>query len=381
MMALTDSVSESKRGVVMFRVLSVALVLLVAGCEWQSSGSLEGAPGQDWGSEGGDSSGDDGSDAETSECAPVVALSCGDVVSGDTSNVNDGATSVLDSYPTTPGNYQAPEIVYSFVAPASGEVRFELLNPRPGEVDHDLIILEGDEGCWASSAIELGFNSVEFEAEAGANYFLVVDGFGDDAGAFSAALTCSNVDDLPAPDPEIYGECIFGNTTMQLREAEHLLQLQVGRYEFFGELPALTGQQMWVGVEEDGWGWFADLVELWDSVDQGGVYETRITDPSTGSDYTWLRWYVGDTEVGYLFVEGSLELVAKVGDGDIYEIRDRKSGAVKWTATRIDLVFGSSSILRSYAEVYAQDDNEEKFVKDFIAAWVKVMNNDRFDLR
>ncbi|MBA91677.1 MAG: catalase/peroxidase HPI [Phyllobacteriaceae bacterium] len=68
------------------------------------------------------------------------------------------------------------------------------------------------------------------------------------------------------------------------------------------------------------------------------------------------------------------------GDGDIYEIRDRKSGAVKWTATRIDLVFGSSSILRSYAEVYAQDDNEEKFVKDFIAAWVKVMNADRFDL-
>ena len=226
---------------------------------------------------------------------------------------------MLDSYPTTPGNYQAPEIVYSFVAPASGEVRFELLNPRPGEVDHDLIILEGDEGCRASSAIELGFNSVEFDAEAGANYFLVVDGFGDDAGAFSAALTCSAVDDLPAPDPEIYGECIFGNTTMQLREAEHLLQLQVGRYESFGELPALTGQQMWTGVEEDGWGWFDNLEELWESVDQDGVYETRITDPSTGSDYTWLRWYAGDTEVGYLFVEGSLDLVAKVGDGDIYD--------------------------------------------------------------
>ncbi len=67
------------------------------------------------------------------------------------------------------------------------------------------------------------------------------------------------------------------------------------------------------------------------------------------------------------------------GDGT-YEIRDRKTGAVKWTATRVDLVFGSNSILRAYAEVYAQDDNAEKFVKDFVAAWTKVMNADRFDL-
>ena len=63
-----------------------------------------------------------------------------------------------------------------------------------------------------------------------------------------------------------------------------------------------------------------------------------------------------------------------------YELRDRKSDQVKWTASRIDLVFGSNSVLRSYAEVYAQDDNQEKFVKDFIKAWTKVMNADRFDL-
>ena len=63
-----------------------------------------------------------------------------------------------------------------------------------------------------------------------------------------------------------------------------------------------------------------------------------------------------------------------------YEIQDRKTGEVKWTATRMDLVFGSNSILRAYAEVYAQDDNKEKFVKDFVAAWTKVMNADRFDL-
>jgi catalase-peroxidase len=65
---------------------------------------------------------------------------------------------------------------------------------------------------------------------------------------------------------------------------------------------------------------------------------------------------------------------------NLYEIRERKSGAVKWTATRVDLVFGSNSILRAYAEVYAQDDNQKKFVNDFVAAWNKVMNADRFDL-
>lgn len=65
----------------------------------------------------------------------------------------------------------------------------------------------------------------------------------------------------------------------------------------------------------------------------------------------------------------------------LYHIIDRKSGATKWTATRVDLVFGSNSVLRSYSEVYAQDDNKEKFVKDFVTAWTKVMNADRYDLR
>jgi catalase-peroxidase len=63
-----------------------------------------------------------------------------------------------------------------------------------------------------------------------------------------------------------------------------------------------------------------------------------------------------------------------------YNLRNRNTGEVKFTATRADLVFGSNSILRSYAEVYAQDDNREKFVKDFIATWTKVMNADRFDI-
>ncbi|MBV9352492.1 MAG: catalase-peroxidase, partial [Mycobacterium sp.] len=66
---------------------------------------------------------------------------------------------------------------------------------------------------------------------------------------------------------------------------------------------------------------------------------------------------------------------------NVYEVRDRASGALKWTATANDLVFGSNSVLRALAEVYAQDDSKGKFVEDFVAAWVKVMNNDRFDLK
>jgi catalase-peroxidase len=67
--------------------------------------------------------------------------------------------------------------------------------------------------------------------------------------------------------------------------------------------------------------------------------------------------------------------------GAIYEGRDRKTKQVKWTGTRVDLIFGSHSQLRALAEVYACADSKEKFVKDFVAAWTKVMNLDRYDLR
>jgi catalase-peroxidase len=83
-------------------------------------------------------------------------------------------------------------------------------------------------------------------------------------------------------------------------------------------------------------------------------------------------FFAGLTDMAYKWVpKGS----------NLYELTDRKTGAVKWTATRADLVFGSNSILRAYAEVYAQDDNAAKFVGDFVKAWVKVMEADRFDLR
>jgi catalase-peroxidase len=96
-----------------------------------------------------------------------------------------------------------------------------------------------------------------------------------------------------------------------------------------------------------------------------GVFTDRVGALTTD-------FFTGLTDMGYKWVpKGS----------NLYELTDRKTGAVKWTATRADLVFGSNSILRAYAEVYAQDDNREKFVCDFVSAWVKVMDADRFDLR
>jgi catalase-peroxidase len=68
-------------------------------------------------------------------------------------------------------------------------------------------------------------------------------------------------------------------------------------------------------------------------------------------------------------------------DEDLFEGRDRKTGEIKWTGTRVDLIFGSNSQLRAIAEVYACEDSKKKFVKDFVVAWNKVMNLDRFDLK
>jgi catalase-peroxidase len=83
-------------------------------------------------------------------------------------------------------------------------------------------------------------------------------------------------------------------------------------------------------------------------------------------------FFVNLTDMGYTW---------EPSENGLYNIRSKKTGAIKFTATRTDLVFGSNSILRSYAEFYAQDDNKERFVQDFVNAWVKVMNADRFDLK
>ncbi|MCR9221707.1 MAG: catalase/peroxidase HPI [Alphaproteobacteria bacterium] len=98
--------------------------------------------------------------------------------------------------------------------------------------------------------------------------------------------------------------------------------------------------------------------------EEHGVFTERVGALTTD-------FFVNLTDMAYRWVPTGKNL---------YEIRERKTDAVKWTATRVDLVFGSNSILRAYAERYAQDDAAEAFVQDFVAAWTKVMNADRFDL-
>ncbi|MBP9063368.1 MAG: catalase/peroxidase HPI [Aquabacterium sp.] len=97
---------------------------------------------------------------------------------------------------------------------------------------------------------------------------------------------------------------------------------------------------------------------------QHGVFTDRVGALTTD-------FFVNLTDMAYSW---------KPSGRNSYAIVDRKTGVTKWTATRADLVFGSNSVLRAYAEVYAQDDNQARFVQDFVAAWTKVMNADRFDL-
>ena len=85
-----------------------------------------------------------------------------------------------------------------------------------------------------------------------------------------------------------------------------------------------------------------------------------------------------DFFVNLLDMSTSWKPVSK--DADVFEGRDRKTGEIKWTGTRVDLVFGSNSVLRALVEVYGSSDGEKKFVHDFVAAWNKVMNLDRFEL-
>jgi catalase-peroxidase len=87
---------------------------------------------------------------------------------------------------------------------------------------------------------------------------------------------------------------------------------------------------------------------------------------------------MGEASTDFFTTITDINYVWEPAGDDLYKIRNRETGAVKYTASRVDLIFGSNSILRAYAEVYAQDDSKEKFVTDFIAAWTKVMNADRF---
>jgi catalase-peroxidase len=99
-----------------------------------------------------------------------------------------------------------------------------------------------------------------------------------------------------------------------------------------------------------------------------------------GSQHGVFTSRVGALSNDFFTTLTNMDLVWEPTGENQYNLRSRTDGQVKHTATRVDLVFGSNSILRSYAEVYAQDDNQDKFVQDFVAVWVKVMNADRFDL-
>jgi murein DD-endopeptidase MepM/ murein hydrolase activator NlpD len=143
--------------------------------------------------------GDDPS--EPSDCAPVIALGCGANFAADTSDPNDGATTVLATYPGVVGRYDGAEIVIAFETDSAADVAIALVDPRPLWVDHDLLLLADDDGvCAAANTLQRGFHALEFAAEAGALYYVVVDGYNSDAGPFELTVTCDAAAP-PAPSP------------------------------------------------------------------------------------------------------------------------------------------------------------------------------------
>lgn len=123
-------------------------------------------------------------------CAAAQDITCGSSVYGDTAT-DPLIASEMDAYPCAVGNYDAPELVYRWVAQATaGPVEFRLLGAEPTVLNHDLFVLGGGAGCAAESCVAFGFNSVEFDPMPGQTYFLAVDGFDDSAGAFEVQLDC-----------------------------------------------------------------------------------------------------------------------------------------------------------------------------------------------
>ncbi|MGP8306887.1 catalase/peroxidase HPI [Vibrio sp. YIC-376] len=221
---------------------------------------------------------------------------------------------------------------------------------EPQRLSRVLSILENiasESGCSVADAIVLAGNvGVELAARA-AGYNVTVS-FSPGRGDASQEMTDVDSFDVLEPLADGYRNWLKKDYVVKPEE------LMLDRTQLMGltapEMTVLVGGMRVMGTNYGG------------SAD--GVFTDRVG--TLSNDF-----FVNLTDMAYKWVP--------TGENK-YEIRDRKTGAVKWTATRIDLVFGSNSILRSYAEVYAQDDNQEKFVLDFIAAWSKVMSADRFDL-
>jgi len=173
-----------------------------------------------FGSSGGEG-GDSGSPSLSSlagDCVPVARLSCGARITGDTSDYNSGTTSAMSGYPVSVGNYSGPEIAWVYHAEASGEVTWRLIDAEPTWVNHDVFVLSGAmSSCLADGALARGFNEVTFDAQAGEDYFLVIDGYDGDQGRFEAELECENdwaqppaPPSYPTPDAPIAGNSCQG---------------------------------------------------------------------------------------------------------------------------------------------------------------------------
>jgi catalase-peroxidase len=211
---------------------------------------------------------------------------------------------------------------------------YEKIAAETGASVADVIVLAGNVGV---------------EKAAKAAGFDVTVPFASGRGDATAAMT--DVDSFAVLEPLADG---FRNWQKQdyVVTAEELLldRAQLMRLTA-AEMTALVGGLRVIGTNHGG--------------TKHGVFTDRVG--ALSNDF-----FVNLTDMAYTW---------KPAGKNLYEIRERKTGAVKWTATRVDLVFGSNSILRSYAEVYAQDDNQRKFVDDFVAAWTKVMNADRYDVK
>lgn len=127
-----------------------------------------------------------------SECAVWDNLVCGQVITADTNGIVDERPSRINGYPINTGLYDGPEIGFSFRSPITAEIAFELIDPTPTEVNHDLMVLHTPTGtCDSSDAVAWGFNEAAVEVTRGEQYIIVVDGFDGDAGGFSLKVNCA----------------------------------------------------------------------------------------------------------------------------------------------------------------------------------------------
>jgi catalase-peroxidase len=221
---------------------------------------------------------------------------------------------------------------------------------EPARLARVLAVLEGiatQTGASVADMIVLAGN-VGIEQAAKAAGFAVTVPFAPGRGDATAAMTDAESFDVLEPVADGYRNWLKKDYVVSAEE------LMLDRTQLLGltahEMTALVGGMRVLGTNHGG--------------TRPGVLTDRVG--ALSNDF-----FVNLTDMAYTW---------KPARNNLYELRNRKTGAVKWTATRVDLVFGSNSILRAYAEVYAQDDSKEKFVQDFIVAWTKVMNADRFDL-